>query len=55
MYEDIQSFNLSKSMKKAAIVISVILFIAIALSSCKPSNKCPAYGEHYKYQKDQKY
>jgi len=42
-------------MKKAAIIFSAVILIALALSSCKATKKCPAYGEHYKYQKNQRY
>ncbi len=42
-------------MRKAAIIISALIILALSLSSCKPSQKCPAYGEHYKYQIEQKY
>jgi hypothetical protein len=42
-------------MKKLAILISVIIFVAMTVSSCKSSNKCAAYGESYKYQKEIKY
>ncbi len=42
-------------MKKIVIVISVVVFVVMTLSSCKSSNKCAAYGESYKYQKEIKY
>jgi len=42
-------------MKKIVILISAIIFIAMMAFSCKSSNKCAAYGESYKYQKENKY
>lgn len=42
-------------MKKFLIFVSAIILFALIFTSCKPTNKCPAYGEAYKYQKEQKY
>ncbi len=32
-------------MKKLALVASVLLFVALAFSSCKSVQDCPAYGQ----------
>jgi hypothetical protein len=32
-------------MKKLALVVSVLLFVALAFSSCKSVQDCPAYGQ----------
>jgi len=42
-------------MKKVLIFVSAIILFAFLFTSCRPSNKCPAYGESYKYQKEQRY
>jgi hypothetical protein len=39
-------------MKKVLIVVVAAFFLAMVAQSCKPTQKCAAYGEHYKYQKD---
>jgi len=41
-------------MKKVLIaVVAVFLFVIIA-SSCQSNERCAAYGESYKYQKEQR-
>lgn len=42
-------------MKKIIILISAVALMAVFASSCKSSNKCAAYGENHKYQKESKY
>jgi len=42
-------------MKKAVIVVVAVVLIGMFLSSCKTSEKCPAYGETHRYQIEQKY
>ncbi|MDZ7741423.1 MAG: hypothetical protein U5Q03_06670 [Bacteroidota bacterium] len=42
-------------MKKVLIVVAAVFLLAVMASSCKSVDKCPAYGEHYKYQIDNKY
>ncbi len=42
-------------MKKVIITLVALGFLAVVMTSCKSSQKCPAYGEHYKYQKEIKY
>jgi len=42
-------------MKKVIILISAVVLIIAFASSCKSSNKCAAYGENHKYQKESKY
>lgn len=42
-------------MKKALILFAATVMLAIFASSCKSSQKCPAYGEHQKYQIEQRY
>jgi len=32
-------------MKKLALIASVLLFVALAFSSCKSVQDCPAYGQ----------
>ena len=42
-------------MKKLLVAISLVLMVVFLASSCQSSNKCAAYGEAYKYQKEVKY
>jgi|TARA_B100002003_G_scaffold229680_1_gene239200 hypothetical protein len=42
-------------MKKIIILISAVALLAVFAISCKSSNKCAAYGENHKYQKESKY
>lgn len=42
-------------MKKALFFLSAVLFLALAISACKSSSKCAAYGEVHKFQKEVKY
>jgi len=42
-------------MKKLAIIITVAIIAVVLLSSCGSGNRCAAYGESYKYQKQQNY
>lgn len=42
-------------MKKVIILISAIALVVALASSCKSSNKCAAYGENHKYQKESRY
>ncbi len=42
-------------MKKTLILISVLLFVAFAASSCTTTSKCAAYNDIHKYQKEVKY
>jgi hypothetical protein len=44
-----------KNMKKVLIVASAIVLIVVFASSCRSNEKCAAYGESYKYQKEQNY
>jgi len=42
-------------MKKAAIILVTVVFIALLASSCKTREKCPAYGEAHKFQVEKSY
>ncbi len=42
-------------MKKIAIIISALLFIAMLATSCKSTSGCAAYNNVKKYQKEVKY
>jgi len=42
-------------MKKVSIILAALLITAIFATSCKTTQKCPAYGEHGKYQKEKAY
>jgi hypothetical protein len=44
-----------KNMKKVLIVASAIVLLVIFASACRSNEKCAAYGESYKYQKEQNY
>ncbi len=44
-----------KSMKKvakASIILVVLIFVGVIMSSCKSSEKCPSFGEVKKFQKE---
>jgi hypothetical protein len=41
-------------MKKVIVLILAIVVMGIILSSCKSSQKCPAYGEAKKFQIEQR-
>jgi hypothetical protein len=42
-------------MKKVMIAIVAIGLFALAVTSCKSTTDCPAYGETHKYQIEQRY
>jgi len=42
-------------MKKIIILISAVTLLVVFATSCKSSNKCAAYGETQKFQKESKY
>jgi PBP1b-binding outer membrane lipoprotein LpoB len=42
-------------MKKIAIILSSLIFIAMLATSCSSTSKCAAYGDVQKYQKEVKY
>lgn len=42
-------------MKKVVVLVITIVFIGLFLSSCKTSERCPAYGESHKFQVEQRY
>jgi hypothetical protein len=42
-------------MKKTVLILVTVLLIGLFFSSCKTSEKCPAYGESHKFQVEQKY
>ncbi|MFO8128622.1 MAG: hypothetical protein R6T99_01810 [Bacteroidales bacterium] len=42
-------------MKKLAIIIATAITISILVSSCGSGQRCAAYGESYKFQKQQNY
>lgn len=42
-------------MKKVLIILAAVVITALAVSSCKSSQDCPAYGETHRYQIEQKY
>ena len=44
-----------KSMKKvakASIILTVLIFVGVIMSSCKSTQQCPSFGEVQKYQKE---
>ena len=41
-----------KSIKKALVLIIVVAIAGMVISSCKTREKCPAYGETHKFQKN---
>lgn len=42
-------------MKKVFSFLAVAFIVALLASSCKSSQKCAAYGETHKFQKEVKY
>jgi hypothetical protein len=44
-----------KNIKKIAIIASAVVLFAILASSCQTNERCAAYGESYKYQREQNY
>lgn len=42
-------------MKRTLLIIASFVLLAIAISSCKSSESCPAYGEARKFQVEQRY
>lgn len=42
-------------MKKIAIILSALIFIALLATSCSTTSNCAAYGNVHKYQKEVKY
>ena len=42
-------------MKKILVLISAVAMIILFASACTSSNKCAAYGETHKYQKESRY
>ncbi len=39
-------------MKRLFVVLAVVIFVSIGLSSCKSHEKCPAYGQATEEQTD---
>ncbi|MDT8392511.1 MAG: hypothetical protein RQ761_01610 [Bacteroidales bacterium] len=46
---------MTKIIKKVLIAVSVVFLFVIIASSCQSNEKCAAYGESYKYQKEINY
>jgi hypothetical protein len=44
-----------KIIKKVLIAASVVVLFVIFASSCQSNERCAAYGESYKYQKEINY
>ncbi len=42
-------------MKKLVIIILTAIVLSFVFSSCRSNKRCAAYGEAYKYQKQQNY
>lgn len=42
-------------MKKVLIVASAVILFVIVATSCSSNERCAAYGETYKYQKERNY
>ncbi len=42
-------------MKKISIIVLVIIFLGMLLTSCKTAKLCPAYGEAKKYRIEKPY
>lgn len=40
-------------MKKVLIAASAVILLVIFASACQSNERCAAYGESYKYQKEQ--
>jgi len=41
-------------MKKVALLLAAVILLGIVLSSCRTSEKCPAYGEAKRYRVERK-
>ncbi|MDP3462940.1 MAG: hypothetical protein Q8S18_09150 [Bacteroidales bacterium] len=42
-------------MKKIVVILSIVFLAGLAITSCKSSSKCAAYGETHKFQKETRY
>lgn len=45
----------SNNMKKVVVIICTLVVLCIIVASCKSGERCAAYGESHKYQKQQNY
>jgi len=41
-----------KKVAKASIILVVIIFVGVIMTSCKSTEQCPSYGEVKKFQKE---
>lgn len=44
-----------KIIKKVLIVASAVILLVVVATSCRSNERCAAYGESYKYQKQSNY
>jgi hypothetical protein len=44
-----------KNIKKLSIVAAAVILFAMIASSCQSNERCAAYGETYKYQRESRY
>jgi hypothetical protein len=41
-----------KKVARASIILAVLVFVGVIMSSCKSTQQCPSFGEVKKYQKE---
>lgn len=46
---------MTKIIKKVLILASAVIFLIVLTTSCGSNERCAAYGEAYKYQKEMNY
>jgi hypothetical protein len=50
-----ESYIMTKIIKKVLIVASAVVLFVLFATSCQSNERCAAYGETYKYQKQSNY